>query len=132
MLKKPVKFVLNNPIKDVPLDYEMAGKVLDNLIVMAENQGCDIEDPSFDKFLTFSIGKEHEYGARLWHTKIQYTLEIGYMRRLPTAEQPKMAKILPKDRKRLDAIKAEEKAKKKAEAAEKRKKAKEKIVDEKK
>lgn len=122
ILQKPVKIYLNNPIKDVPLDYELAGKVLDNVIVMAENQGFDITDPKFDKFLTISIGKAHEYGVRLWQTKTAYMFEIGYMRQIPKEEQAKKNKILPKDKKRVDEIKAEEKKRKKAEADAKKKK----------
>lgn len=122
LLKKPIKIHINNPIKDVPLDYELAGKVLDNVIVMAENQGFDITDPKFDKFLTISIGKAHEYGVRLWQTKTAYMFEIGYMREIPKEEQAKKNKILPKDKKRVDEIKAEEKKRKKAEADAKKKK----------
>ena len=122
MLKKPVQITINNPKKDVPLDYELAGKVLDNVIVMAENQGFDITDPKFDKFLTISIGKKHEYGVRLWQTKIAYMFEIGYIREIPAAEITKGNKVLPKDRKRIDEIKAEEKKRKKAEADAKKKK----------
>ena len=116
MLQKPIKIAINNPIKDVPLDYEMAGKVLDNVLVMAENQGFDITDLKFDKFLTISIGKKHEYGVRLWQTKTAYMFEIGYMREIPDEEIPKGNKALPKDKKRIDEIKAEEKKRKKAEA----------------
>ena len=122
ILKKPVKIGINNPKKDVPLDYEMAGKVLDNVIVMAENQGFDITDPKFDKFLTISIGKKHEYGVRLWQTKTAYMFEIGYIRELPAADIPNKNKVLPKDKKRIDEIKAEEKKRKKAEADAKKKK----------
>lgn len=122
ILQKPVKIYLNNPIKSVPLDYEMAGKVLDNVIVMAENQGFDITDPKFDKFLTISIGRAHEYGVRLWQTKSAYMFEIGYMRQIPIEEQAKKNKMLPKDKKRVDEIKAEEKKRKKAEADAKKKK----------
>lgn len=122
ILQKPVKITLRNPIKDVPLDYEMAGKVLDNVIVMAENQGFDITDPKFDKFLTISIGKSHEYGVRLWQTKTAYMFEIGYIRELQADEIPKKNKVLPKDKKRIDEIKAAEKKRKKAEADAKKKK----------
>lgn len=122
LLKKPIKIHINNPIKDVPLDYELAGKVLDNVIVMAENQGFDITDLKFDKFLTISIGREHEYGVRLWQTKTSYMFEIGYMRQIPKEEQAKKNKMLPKDKKRVDEIKAEEKKRKKAEADAKKKK----------
>lgn len=122
ILQKPIKIAINNPKKDVPLDYEMAGKVLDNVIVMAENQGFDITEPSFDKFLTISIGKSHEYGVRLWQTKLAYMFEIGYIREIPEEEQAKKNKVLPKDKKRIDEIKAEEKKRKKAEADAKKKK----------
>lgn len=122
ILKKPIKIALRNPIKDVPLDYELAGKVLDNVIVMAENQGFDITDPKFDKFLTISIGKKHEYGVRLWQTKTAYMFEIGYIREIPAAEIPAKNKVLPKDKKRMDEIKAEEKKRKKVEADAKKKK----------
>ena len=117
ILQKPVKIAINNPIKDVVLDYELAGKVLDNIIVMAENQGFDITEQSFDKFLTISIGKSHEYGVRLWQTKTAYMFEIGYIREIPPEEIPKKNKMLPKDKKRVDELKAEEKKRKKKEAS---------------
>lgn len=122
MLQKPIKIHINNPKKEVPLDYELAGKILDNVLVMAENQGFDITDLKFDKSITFSIGRGFEYNARLWQTKTAYMFEIGYMREIPKAEQVTKNKVLPKDKKRIDEMKAEEKKRKKAEADAKKKK----------
>lgn len=122
ILQKPIKIYINNPKKEVPLDYELAGKILDNVLVMAENQGFDITDLKFDRSITFSIGRSFEYNARLWQTKTAYMFEIGYMREIPKAEQVTKNKVLPKDKKRIDEIKAEEKKRKKVDADAKKKK----------
>lgn len=127
ILQKFVKILINNPRKDVPLDYEMAGKILDNLLIMAENQGFDINDPKFDKTLTFAVGKVHEYMARLWQTKTAFMFEIGYLREIPKDEQIKKPKELPKDKKFYDDLKAQEK-KRQAELKKKEKDGKKKVV----
>lgn len=129
MLKKPLKITIDNPLKDVPLDYEMAGKILDNMLVMAEEQGVDIEDEKLDKLLTFSIGKINEYKARLRRTKTMYIFDITYLREIPKKEIKRVNGLLPKDKKLAHEL---DEARKKAEAEKKKKEKAKKVIDEKK
>ena len=107
MLKKNVKLMIDNGDAKCKLDYELAGKVLDNFLIIAEEDNLDVEEEGFDKFLVFTLGNSSEFRARLYAKKQVCVFAITYSREVDTPSQKRMNSVLPKDKRKIEEAKKE-------------------------
>ena len=113
---KPVKVMIYNPIKEITVDYELAGKVLDNIIVLLEEEKWEYGKKNLNRALRFTIGMEYEFSANLSETKRHFALNIYYLKQLSGDEKKYISRgVLPKDKKKVkeieERVKADEEAK---------------------
>lgn len=104
ILPKPIKITLDVPNNKGEVDYELIGKVFDNILIVATDKGKDIITEGGDYTTRFAIGKTWEYVARLRVLKSYYDLNISYLRDIPKNEAKSIKSILPKDKKKAEAM----------------------------
>lgn len=104
ILPKPLKITLDYTEGKGEIDYELVGKVFDNILIVAMDTGKDIFTEGGDYTTRFAIGKTWEYVARLRILKSYYDLNISYLRDIPKNEAKNIKSILPKDKKKAEAM----------------------------
>lgn len=130
MFDKPVRIMIYNPIKEITVDYELAGKVLDNIIVLLEEEKWEYGKKNLNRALRFTIGMEYEFSANLSETKRHFALNIYYLKQLSGDEKRRISRaVLPKDKKKVKEIEERVKADEEAKAKKTAKKKKSKDVD---
>ena len=99
--------MIDNGNAKCKIDYELAGKVLDNFLIIAEEDNLDVEEEGFDKFLVFTLGNSSEFRARLYAKKQICVFAITYSREVDKPSQKRMNSVLPKDKRKIEEAKKE-------------------------
>lgn len=118
-LEKPVKITIDTP-KGLEPEFELVGKLIDNIIVMADNQKTDLTEVGKEFSCEFVIGKKNKYVAKFGVGKTQYNLKIEYIKELTKYESSRSFAIPPKEKAMIKE--AEKKAKEQVKEKEKEKK----------
>ena len=122
LLQKPVKINIVNTDGKTAVDYELAGKILDNMILEAQEHKSDLVTEGGDFTIGFSIGKKYEYSANLRILKSYITFDIKYLRDIPKSDVKKIKGMLPKDKKLVEEAEAKRKTAEKEKTANAKKK----------
>ena len=96
-LEKPIKITIDAPSGLEP-DFETVGKLIDNIIVMANNQKLSLLEEGKDFSCEFIIGKKSKYRASFRVMKTLYVLTISYLRELNHKEATRSYAITPKEK----------------------------------
>lgn len=119
-LAKPVKINIKTPTGLEP-DFETIGKVIDNIIILANKQKTDLTEVGKEFSCDFVIGKKNKYVAKFGVGKTQYNLTIEYLKELTKFEASRPFAVPPKEK--AMAKEAERLAKEQIKEKEKKEKA---------
>lgn len=111
ILTKPIKINIKVP-EGLEPEYEIIGRLIDNIIVMAKNQKTDLTIEGKLYTCEFIIGKKEKYKAELKVGKTLYTLTISHIKALNKKESTRSYAITPKEK--LMIKEAEKQAKEQA------------------
>ena len=103
-LAKPVKINIKVPSGLEP-DFETIGKLIDNIIILANKQKTDLTEVGKEFSCDFVIGKKNKYVAKFGVGKSQYNLTIEYLKELTKLEASKAFAVPPKEKAMVEEAK---------------------------
>lgn len=103
-LKKPIKITINVPDGLAP-EYELIGKLIDNIIVMADSQKLSLDEVGKNYSCEFVVGKKNKYKADFLIEKTMYHLKIGYVKELTKLEASRSFAVPPKEKAMVEEAK---------------------------
>lgn len=103
-LAKPVKINIKTPSGLEP-DFETIGKLIDNIIILANNQKTDLTEVGKEFSCDFVIGKKNKYVAKFGVGKMQYNLTIEYLKELTKFEASRSFAVPPKEKAMMEEAK---------------------------
>lgn len=103
-LAKPVKINIKVPSGLEP-DFETIGKLIDNIIILANKQKTDLTEVGKEFSCDFVIGKKNKYVAKFGVGKLQYNLTIEYIKELTKLEASKAFAVPPKEKAMVEEAK---------------------------
>lgn len=104
ILKKPIKITISTPDGLAP-EYELIGKLIDNIIVMADSQKLSLDEVGKIYSCEFVVGKKNKYKADFLIEKTMYHLKIGYIKELTKFEASRSFAVPPKEKAMVEEAK---------------------------
>jgi hypothetical protein len=110
---KPIKItqIAND---DTRLEYELVGKVLDNVLILAGDKNYDLNEEGKDYSLDFNVGKKRKYKASLHVFKQYLDFKVIYIDDLTKAEAAKPYGLTPKEKMMMKELEGKDSEKKKS------------------
>lgn len=103
-LAKPVKINIKVPSGLEP-DFETIGKLIDNIIILANKQKTDLTEVGKEFSCDFVVGKKNKYVAKFGVGKSQYNLTIEYIKELTKLEASRAFAVPPKEKAMVEEAK---------------------------